>query len=210
MLSRLRLQLPTWRRALRRRRRVLLAVVVAALVAALLPSMLPPSTRGIEVVVLDAAIAPGTALTPSHLSTVRVAPELVPPGAVREADQVLGRKALVPLDVGTPLLPGLLEDEGAVAIPAGSVLMVIPVPAALVPHLAAGTRIELLPGDPAAVAAVAIPAQVLEVVPDTGKAPVLSQTGAGTVEVLITLDRNRAQDLASALGGATLVVTVIG
>lgn len=189
---------------------MLLALVVAALVAALLPSMLPPSTRGVEVVVLDAAIAPGTALTGSHLSTVRVAPELVPPGAVLEADRVLGRKALVPLDAGTPLLPGMLEDDGAAAIPAGSVLMVVPVPAALVPHLAAGTRIELLPGDPASVTGAPIPAQVLEVVPVPGDAPLLSAAGAGTAEVLITLERERARELAHTLGGATVVVTVIG
>lgn len=210
MLSRLRAHLPAWRRALRRRRRLLAALAVAALVAALLPSMLPPSARGVEVVVADAALAPGTVLTSADLSTARVAEDLVPAGSALEVDAAVGRTTRVPLDAGSPLLPGMLETVGAAAIPEGSVLITVPVPAALAPHLSPGTRIELLSTDPSHFGGSGVPAQVLEVVTVDAATAALGGGGSGTAEVLVTVERGQAGEVAHALGVGAVVVTVIG
>ncbi|MDN5821913.1 MAG: SAF domain-containing protein [Brachybacterium sp.] len=210
MLPRLRAHLPVWRRALRRRRRLLVALAVTALVAALLPSMLPPSARGVEVVVVDVALAPGTVLTPTHLSTARIAEDLVPAGAVLGIEQVLGRTTRIPLGAGAPLLPGMLEASGAAAVPEGSVLMTVPVPQSLVPHLPPGARIELVPMDPTASGSSGIPARVLEVVASDSLSPALGSGGTGTAEVLVTVEQGQARELAHALGFGAVVVTVIG
>ena len=208
MLSRLRSHLPAWRRALRRRRRLLAGLAVAALVAAVLPSMLPPSARGVGVVVTDGALEAGTVLTASHLRTVRVAEDLVPAGAAHEVDGVLGRAVRVPLDAGAPVLPGVLESPDAAEVPEGSVA--VPVPEALVPHLRPGTAIELLPTDPALLGGSGVRARVLEVVPSRGGTSALGGTAAGTTEALVTIERRRAGEVAHALGMGTVVVTVIG
>lgn len=210
MLSRLRVHLPAWRRALRRRRRLLLVLLVTALAATLLPAMLPPSARGLEVVAVRDALAPGTVLAPEHLTTVRLAPELVPAGTALETEQVLGRTTRLPLEAGTPLLPGTLEPPEGAVVPEGSVLMVVPVPRALVAHLGPGTEIELLPADPAMGGGAPVPARVLEVVPEGAGAPVLGASGTGTVEALVTLEQERARELAHALGNGPVLVTVIG
>lgn len=210
MLSHLRAHLPAWRRALRRRRRLLTALAVTALVASLLPSMLPPSARGVEVVVADAALAPGTVLAPTHLSTARIAEDLVPAGAALGIEQVLGRTTRIPLGTGTPLLAGMLVPSGAAAVPEGSVLMTVPVPQALVPHLPPGTRIELLPVDPTAFEGSGILARVLEVVASDSSSPALGSGSAGNAEVLVTVERGQARELAHALGSGAVVVTVIG
>lgn len=210
MLPRLRSHLPTWRRALRRRRRVLVGLAVAALVAAVLPSMLPPSVRGADVVVTDVAVEPGTVLTASLLRTVRIAEDLVPDGTAHEIDGVLGRTVRVPLDAGAPVLPGMLESSDAAAVPDGSVLMAVPVPEALVPHLRPGTAIELLPTDPAYLADSGVRARVLEVVPSRAGTSALGGTAAGTAEALVTIERSRAGEVAHALGMGAVVVTVIG
>ena len=210
MFSRLRSHLPAWRRALRRRRRLLAGLAVAALVAAVLPSMLPPSARGVEVVVTDVALEAGTVLTASHLRTVRVAEDLVPAGAAHEVDGVLGRAVRVPLDAGAPVLPGVLESPDAAEVPEGSVLMAVPVPEALVPHLRPGTAIELLPTDPVLLGGSGVRARVLEVVPSRGGTSALAGTAAGTAEALVTIERSRAGEVAHALGMGAVVVTVIG
>src|SRR5690625_7357281 len=66
MLTRIRSQLPLWRRALRRRRRTLALLTGALLVAALLPSALPalvPAAAASTTVVVAAAELPiGTEL----------------------------------------------------------------------------------------------------------------------------------------------------
>lgn len=209
MLSRLRTHLPAWRRALRRRRRLLAALAVAAIVAAVLPSLLPPSARGVQVVVAEVALDPGTVLTASHVGTARIDADLVPAGAAHQVDEVLGRTARVPLEAGAPLLPGVLDPADAAAVPEGWVLMVVPVPAALTPHLPPGTGIELLSTDPTLLGGSGVRARVLRVVPGGAGGSALSGT-AGTSEALVVVERSRAGEVAHALGVGAVMVTVIG
>jgi len=209
MLSRLRAHAPLWRRALRRRRRLLTALAIAMLLAALLPAMLPPSARGVEVVVSATPLDAGTVLTSDHLRTVRVAPELVPEGASHQADQVLGRTLRHPLPAGSPLWGVLLEDPGRPSIPHGSVLMIVPVADVLAPHLRPGTRIELLSTDPTRFAGAGIPAEVVEVI-EPGTPSVELGGGEGTHQALVTVRRDRSGEVAHALGVGGVVVSVIG
>jgi hypothetical protein len=210
MLSRLRVHLPHWRRALRRRRRLLAVLAVAAAVAALLPAVLPPSSRGVAVVVADTPLAAGTVLAAEHLRTAQIAPELVPEGTAQEIEQVLGRTTLHPLDAGAPLLPGALEAPGVPVVPEGSALMAVPVPEVLVPHLRPGTAIELLSTDPSRFAGTGIRAHVVEVVAAESSAGALAGAAVGTAQALVTVERAQAGDMARALGDGTVVVSVIG
>lgn len=211
MLARLRTHLPAWRRALRRRRRTLAALVLLAALAALLPSLLPPSLRGGEVVVARADLPVGTVLGEEHLRTVRVADELIPPQAARSVQEVAGRSTAHPLARGTPVLPGLLEAEQAAAIPPGSVLMAIPVPRVLLPHLGPGTRIELLSADPVSGTALRVPATVVELSSSPGGATgTLASGPEGSATAIIALDRTRSGAVAQALGSAALTVSIIG
>lgn len=193
---------------------MLCVLAVTVLAAALLPSLLPPSSRGVEVVVVDAALAPGTVVTSAHLSTARIAEDLVPADAALDVRQVLGRTTRIPLSPGTPLLPGMLEASGAAAVPGGSVLMTVPVPRALVPHLPPGARIELLPvdsmADPTAGGGSGIPARILEVVAADATAPALGSGSTGRAEALVIVEQGPARELAHALGSGAVVVTVIG
>lgn len=209
MLSRLRAHLPLWRRALRRRRRLLAALAVAALLAALLPTLLPPSTRGVDVVLADAPLAAGTVLTAEDLRTAQLAPELVPQGAPQQAEEVIGRTTRLALEPGTPLLPGVLEGPGLAAIPQGSALLAVPVPEAIAAHLRAGTEIALLSTDPASADGTAISAQVIEIIAPDGEQSALGGT-AGSAEALVAVDRSRAGEVAHALGVGAIVVSVIG
>jgi len=210
MLSRLRAHLPAWRRALRRRRRLLAALSLAALIAAALPSLLPPSARGIEVIVAEAPIAAGAVLRSEDLRTARIAPELAWEGMAREAEQVVGRTARLPLEPGAPVLPGMLEDPGGTAIPEGAAVMAVPVPEVLVDHLGPGTEIALLGTDPASASHAAIPATVIEVITPVGGAGALGGGATGTAEALVAVEERQAGEVAHALGIGAVTVAVIG
>ena len=209
MFSRLRAHLPLWRRALRRRRRLLAVLALAALTASLLPSLLPPSSRGVEIVVADAELTPGTALSRADLRTARIAPELLPEGAAQQIEDVVGQTARLPIEPGTPLLPGLLEDPAAPALPSGSALMAVPVPRALVAHLQPGTELMLLVTDPSQPSGTAVSAQVVDVVvPENGEST-LGGGSAATAEVLVAVEAARAGEVANALGLGVVTVSVI-
>ena len=208
MFSRLRSQLPAWRRALRRRRRTLAALALAVLLVALLPSLLPPSRQGVELVIAREDLAAGTVVAPEHLRTIRVAAELVPPHTPTSPEEVLGRTLSRPLGAGAPFHPGTLDTPGTGPLPAGTVLMAVPVPEALAPHLAPGTRIELLSTDPTVHAAV--PAQVVELPTTDTTAASLGAAAPSTVPVLVVVDRTRSREVAHALGAGTIMISVIG
>ena len=111
MLTRLRSHLPAWRRALRRRRRVLAALVLAAIAATLLPTLLPPSVQGVEALVVTEDLPAGTELLPEHLRTVRVAEELVPAEAPNAPEEVSVATAHPLPPAGAPLLRTMLAGH---------------------------------------------------------------------------------------------------
>lgn len=210
MLSRFRLHLPHWRRALRRRRRLLALLALAVAVTAVLPSFLPPSIQGVQVIAADEDLPTGTVLGPEHLRTVRTAVQLAPAEAPSTAEQVLGRTTTHPVPAGTPLLDPFLSGDGQLDLPEGAALMVVPVPDLLAPHLSPGTDIELLTVGPSPDAVESITGQVVHAAPTAPSAVDLSGGGTGSTQILVAVDRSRSGELAHALGAGAVMVSVIG
>ncbi|MFC7373645.1 MULTISPECIES: SAF domain-containing protein [unclassified Brachybacterium] len=210
MFTRFRAHLPAWRRALRRRRRTLMVLAVALLAATLVPTLLPPASQGTPVVIAGADLPAGTVLEPGHLRTVRVAAELVPDGTAQSPAEVLGQETALAVPSGTPILSGLL-DGGAAAIPEGSSLLAVPVPAVLTPHLGPGSEIEVLTSSPVTAGTTATPARVVELSEDgEGEAAVLDAGSAGQAYVLVAVDRSRTAELARAIGEGAVTISIIG
>lgn len=215
MLSRIRSQLPLWRRALRRRRRTLTVLaatlLVAALVPSVLPALLPGASPSVSVVVASTDLPAGTTLSNGHLDTVRVAEDLAPPRTVASPEQLQGRSTAVAIPSGAPLLPGMLEGEVTGVVPEGAALIAISAPAVLGPHLSPGTMIEILSSTPEAGATRSTRAQVVEVSPsDDGATAPLGATSPSQTVLLVTVDAPGARDLAHALHEGWMTITVIG
>lgn len=215
MLSRIRSQLPLWRRALRRRRRTLTVLaatlLVAALVPSALPALLPGASRSVSVVVASTDLPAGTTLDSAHLETVRVAEDLVPPQTETSPEQLQGRSTAVAVPSGTPLLPGMLEGEVTGAVPEGAALIAISAPAVLGPHLSPGTMIEILSSTPEAGTTRSTRAQVVEVSPDDDEATAaLGASSPSQTVLLVTVDAPGARDLAHAFHEGWMTITVIG
>lgn len=215
MLSRIRSQLPSWRRALRRRRRTLTVLaatlLLAALVPSVLPALLPGASRSVEVVVSSTDLPAGAALDADHLETVRVAEELVPAGAAASPEQLRGHSTAVAVPAGTPLLPGMLEGEGVGTVPEGAALIAISAPAVLGPHLSPGTMIEILSSTPEAGTTRSTRAQVVEVSPEgSGADAGIGASSPSRALLLVTVDAPGARDLAHAFHEGWMTITVIG
>ena len=215
MLTRIRSQLPLWRRALRRRRRTLALLTAALLLAALLPTVLPalvPAAAASTTVVVAAAELPiGTELEAEHLRTVRVAEDLAPPRAADGPEQLTGRCTVTSVPEGVPVVPGMLEGEAAAVVPGGSSMMAISAPAVLVPHLVPGTAVEILSATPEAGGTRRTRARVVEVASrEEGTVSGLAGPMAGETVVLVTVDPSGARDLAHAIHEGWVQITIVG
>ena len=173
------------------------------------PSLLPPSSRGVDTVVAAAELPAGTLLGPEDLRSVAVAPQLVPAGAVAQPEDLVGRTLRHPVGAGTALVPAMLEEPGAELIGAGRVLMAVPVPAVLLPHLRPGAEISLLPASSVEQAGAPIPARVVDMAADDQAASPLG-TGSGGPQVLVSVEASRSHELAHALTGGAVSISVIG
>lgn len=209
MLDRLCRHLPLWRRALRRRRRALLILVLLGAVAVAAPALLPPSSRGIETVVATEELPAGTMLSAEHLRRVAVAPQLVPEGASSQPEDLVGRTLRHPVGAGTALVPAMLEDPGEEPIGEGRVLMAVPVPAVLLPHLRPGAEVSLLPASAVDPTGAPIPARVVDLSTEGTSASPLG-TGAGGPQMLVSVEASLSHELAHALAGGAVSVSVIG
>ncbi len=210
MLSRIRSQLPLYRRALRRRRRTLIVLLIAVLAAAVLPSALPTSTRGTTVVVAAADLPAGTTLAPEHLQEKQVAAELAPEGIATTAESLLGSTTALPLTAGTPILPGTLTGKDSAEIPEGRALLAVSAPVQLADRLRPGTELEIHHSTPDPTQPGRTPATVVEVAPTTG-ASVAGLTDAGAdVVVLVTVARGDAADVAHATREGWSILSILG
>ena len=113
-----------------------------------LPALVPASMQSTPVVVAAGDLPTGTELGPQHLRTVEVASSLVPGGASSSVAELEGERLAGPVAEGGAVLPADVVGAEGPAIPEGTALVAVPVPEVLLPHLAAGTRIELLMSDP--------------------------------------------------------------
>jgi Flp pilus assembly protein CpaB len=210
MFTRLLPHLPVWRRALRRRRRSLALLVAALAVVLVLPALVPASMQSTSVVVAAGDLPTGTELGPQHLRTVEVASSLVPSGASSSVGQLEGERLAGPVSEGGAVLPADLVGAEGPAIPEGTALVAVPVPEVLLPHLAAGTRIELLMNDPVDGTGSRIPAEIRSLSADATTSGSLASPGSTGTEALVLVERQSAGDVAHALGAGTVTVSVIG
>src|SRR5699024_9048378 len=192
MLTRIRSQLPLWRRALRRRRRTLALLTGALLVAALLPSALPalvPAAAASTTVVVAAAELPiGTELEAEHLRTVRVAESLAPPRAVDGPEQLTGRRTMTKVPEGVPVVPGMLEGEAAAVVPGRPSMWPTGAPSEPAAQRVPGTAAEVRPSAPEAGTTRHIRARVVEVAPrEPGARSGLAGPTAGETVVLVSV-----------------------
>ena len=210
MFARLLPHLPLWRRALRRRRRSLSLLVAALAVVLVLPALVPASMQSTPVVVAAGDLPTGTELGPQHLRTVEVASSLVPGGASSSVAELEGERLAGPVAEGGAVLPADVVGAEGPAIPEGTALVAVPVPEVLLPHLAAGTRIELLMSDPVDGTGSRVPAEIRSLSADAATSgPPVSPGSSGT-EALVLVERQSAGDVAHALGAWTVTVSVIG
>jgi Flp pilus assembly protein CpaB len=95
----------------------MIAVVTTAAGAAVCVSMLSGRSAGAagqRIVVLRHAVRGGATIDPADLVARAYPARLTPPGAVRSADAVAFRTAVVALPAGLPLVPSFLRDRPAV------------------------------------------------------------------------------------------------
>lgn len=186
----------------------MLAAATAAVLV--LPSLLPVSMQGAEVVVAAGDLPTGTELAPEHLRTVEVASSLVPDGAVSSPDVLEGEHLAGPVAEGGAILPADLVGADGLPVPEGTALMAVPVPEVLLPHLAVGTRIELLMSDPVDGSSKRVPAEIRSLSEASRASGALGTTGSATPEALVLVERHSAGEVAHALSAGTVSVSVIG
>lgn len=214
MLSRIRSQLPDYRRALRRRRRTLSVLLLAAaavlVVPSVLPAVLPGAQRSSTLMVTTADVPAGTTLTEEHLQPVEVAAQLVPAGAPATSQELVGRTTSLPLEAGTPVLPGMLEGATAPTLVPGQALLVVTAPSPLRDRLHPGTLLEIHHStrDPARPGRTA--ATVVEVAPDAPGSPTAFGQSDSMLVVLVTVARADAGDIAHATREGWSSVSIVG
>lgn len=141
-----------------RRPALVVGVILAASLVARQAAPSPPETVGVVVAARD--LTSGDELARADLRVVRLPPDLVPTGTVGQVQALEGRRAVVDVPAGLPLVDGVLDvDRFGISAPAGTVAVPIrladPAVAAL---LRPGDRIDLVapgaaasdPGDPVA------------------------------------------------------------
>lgn len=210
MLTRIIASLPQWRRALRRRRRLLAVLVAALLIASVIPQLVPLVPRSQAVMVADGDLPAGAELTAADLRQVHVAAALVPEDAATTAQDLLGRRTAVPVSDGTPLMPGLFETHGTPEVPDGSAVIAVPAEAVLLPHLQPGAEVEIIASRTGSPAPQQITAQVMEI-SEAGTDGALGIGGSeGGALVLVSLPPARAAEVAHAMSEGWITLAAIG
>lgn len=148
------------RRAVSWHRRLLAAGLTAAAVAMAVGAMSPTASPTVAVLAAARELPGGLPLSESDVRSIAVPPEVVPNGALRPGDDVVGRLLAAPARRGELLTdarllgPGLLAGypEGLVAAP------VRIADSGAVSLLRAGDRIDVLAADPSPYSTAADPA----------------------------------------------------
>ncbi len=105
-----------------RRRQVLIAVAAAATLLSVSYLAVRPQAEpvGVEIPVCAGDVPAGTRLEPGMLATARVPVDLIPDGAVRSAEDAVGRITDVGLRKGELLSEGRLSEEAGGVLHAGA------------------------------------------------------------------------------------------
>ncbi|WP_106506564.1 SAF domain-containing protein [Brachybacterium timonense] len=208
MLSSLRSHLPLVRRALRRRRRTLMVLALAAILAGIIPALVPPSSRGVDVVVTARSVPQGTVLTAEDLDIRTVAASVAPPHTITDPQDLIGQRVTTDLPASALLAPWLLAAEPGDP-PPGSITMVVAAPAALHDQLHPGTKLGLVAIAPDGTSADPIDATVVTVPESSAPDAAFASGDTSSVSVLVAVARGRSGDIAHAHTDGRLVVFVV-
>lgn len=110
-----------WRTLVWRGRLVVVAACVGVAASAAVRLAAPPPTRTVPVVVTAHAVEAGAPLGRSDVRVARMPPAVAPTGAATAVSGVAGATVAVPLEGGTPLVPGVLAPRD-VHGPSGTVV----------------------------------------------------------------------------------------
>lgn len=212
MLDRLRTAAPLWRRALRRRRRLLAVLMLAALTALVVPAALPPGTRGVEVVVAAGQLALGSVIAADDLRLVTAAPALVPEGATGDPGELTGKTIIAEVAESSPVLPGHVAAADESVATEGMAQMVVPVDAALGPHVAPGSEIRIDVSTPAEGGSRSLDAVVVDTSGlEAGSTAGLPGAPSGELlPMVVAVDPHHTADIAHGLREGWLTVSIIG
>lgn len=208
MLSSLRSHLPLVRRALRRRRRTLMVLALAAILAGIAPALVPPSSRGVDVVVTARSVPQGTVLAAEDLDIRTVAASIAPPHSVADPQDLIGRRVSTDLPASALVAPWLLAAEPGDP-PPGTITMVVAAPAALRDQLHPGTELGLVAIAADGTSADPIDATVVTVPESSTPDAEFAAGDTSSVSVLVAVARGRSGDIAHAHTDGRLVVFVV-
>ena len=137
------------RRRLLLHRRPLAALAVGAAVLLGLQAVSPPPPATTRLWAATRDLPSGTVLSPSDLGPVDYPPQVVPPGAVRDPRQVVGRPLATPLGRGEAVTTARLLGPGLLAgYPGTSAVPLRITDAATVGLLRVGDRVSFVAADP--------------------------------------------------------------
>ncbi|MEP7766039.1 SAF domain-containing protein [Sanguibacter sp. 25GB23B1] len=140
---------PRVRRRLRamawRARFALAALALGAAATVTVHQLSPPRPASVSMVVADRALSAGTALTAADVRVVSVPPGSLPPDALREVGDVVGRTVAVNVTPGTVVSAPVLSTDLAAQAPPGTVIAAVRLAEpALADLLEPGMRVDLL------------------------------------------------------------------
>lgn len=185
------------RRAVLRRRRLLVALLVALAVATGLRSVAAPPPATVEVTVAASDLPAGRVLVEDDLRLVAVPPEVVPDAAVRSP---VGRTLAGALREGEPVTDVRLVGAGLTAGLTGVVALPVRLPdAGAVALLQVGDEVDLLGADPRGgeVRALALAARVLAL-PDADHDAATGPTGLPGRLAVVGVDETEVDALVAA------------
>ncbi|MCL3861252.1 RcpC/CpaB family pilus assembly protein [Actinotalea sp. K2] len=199
---------------------VLLGLAVAG--AVVLHQLAPPAPSTTAVVVAARDLAAGTDLARADLRTVHLPDGVVPDGAARRTEDLTGRRTVVPLTRGLPVVDSLLAGSRfGLDQPPGTVVVPLRLAdAAVAALLRPGDRVDLVTpvattgadGDSTGAEVVAHRALVLDVSrPATGPVSMLGTPGEDDASVtVVAVAPEEGARLAALTGWSTVNAVLVG
>lgn len=206
-------RLPGLRRALRRRRRLLIALLAAVLATICLTSLAPASPATVTVVTASRSLPVGQVLGAEDLTASSQARELVPADAFTDVSEAVGQRTWLPVAAGAALTPAQLEgppQEGALA---GKDRLLVGADSQLVSRLSPGDRITLVISstDPSGTASIpAVVAQIPEAAEGSALTGSVVAGGQDQRPILVAVAPSETSDIAYATREGWVVIAMVG
>ncbi|WP_017973306.1 SAF domain-containing protein [Actinopolyspora halophila] len=203
--DRLRGALPLGGRRVTLLRRFAAGALLLAAVALALPLTPATGSRGEPVLIAARELTPGAELAADDLSVRRVPRDLVPEGALRDRERVVGEVLARAVRDGAPLTDLSLLDDALARITAGdgerAAVVLRPEEAAIAELLRPGARVDIVTEQDGRTTVLAERAAVVAAHP-------AEANGEHAALVVVSLDRARAAKVASAKLSGPLTLTL--